>query len=672
MGKFTLLCLLFLSLFSAGQLKAASDSTGADLKLKECYKLNTQRNIVLINKAKALIPIAKAYPKSDFSVRVYTLVGRGFINARIMDSCNQYFRLAYNNLGPKVSVDAEAHLCLSQAFVHLLFQSYKETEVCAKRSLELYTKIDDKRGISWAKNTLADLFSNQKNYELGLKYSIDAGLLALSISDTLSYFYAISNQANMHSLLGNTKEAIEKASKVASYFRSKELYAELVVLYSNLSGWFLEISDYSNSIDASKKALRFSKMSGLNFYDDANYLNLAKAHLLKKDFKKAVFYADTSRAILKTHKNLEMRAFKCREIANVYNKLGLYAQALSCLLTYDSLNIIHTDSIFNSLFKKGQGFDAIDSKDLEIQNLKDLQKKQIQLQKAQRRILLLTLGVSIFLLLLVLLLFMFINRTTKATKDLNEKNAIINQQFDELQRQNGVQLMTIGIVGHDLRGPLSTIVRLKESMISLGTQGRIKELEEVLEAVFSNLEKILGLSNNLVDWVLSSQSGIQFKFEEVKMQVVADSIRDAFTLSLQEKNITLALDIAENASAYADLECVKTICRNLIQNAIKFTPENKQISMSAKLVKGISNQYVQIEITDEGIGIAPRILEKIKAGKNTFSSGTKGEKGSGLGLIMVQALLSMNKGTMEIVTEVGKGTTFELLIPAYNSEHAKQ
>jgi signal transduction histidine kinase len=254
----------------------------------------------------------------------------------------------------------------------------------------------------------------------------------------------------------------------------------------------------------------------------------------------------------------------------------------------------------------------------------------------------------------------------------NQHAHLASSSTDELQRQNGVQLMTIGIVGHDLRGPLSTIVRLKESMISLGTQGRIKELEEVLEAVFSNLEKILGLSNNLVDWVLSSQSGIQFKFEEVKMQAVADSIKDAFILSLQEKNITLALDIAENASAYADLECVKTICRNLIQNAIKFTPENKQISMSAKLVKGISNQYVQIRITDEGIGIAPRILEKIKAGKNTFSSGTKGEKGSGLGLIMVQALLSMNKGTMEIVTEVGKGTTFELLIPAFNPEYAKQ
>jgi signal transduction histidine kinase len=71
------------------------------------------------------------------------------------------------------------------------------------------------------------------------------------------------------------------------------------------------------------------------------------------------------------------------------------------------------------------------------------------------------------------------------------------------------------------------------------------------------------------------------------------------------------------------------------------------------------------------MGISPLVLDKIKAGKNTFSIGTKGEKGSGLGLIMVQALLSMNNGTLEISTEVGKGTTFELLIPAYISDNGK-
>jgi signal transduction histidine kinase len=472
--------------------------------------------------------------------------------------------------------------------------------------------------------------------------------------------------------MGSNKLAVQKYLLAVPVLVKNGIYSELALTYSNLASCYLDVPDNLKSIDAARKALFYSKKANIDYFNGAIYLNLASAYMKLAKIDQAVLYADSANEILAGSIDLEMGANKYKLLAEIYNKAKIYDKALKCLISYDSLNIIQSDSLINSLSTAELKSEVLDDKNLEIQNLKDLQKKQIQLQSAQRRILILTVGVSIFLLLLVLLLFMFINRTTKATKDLNEKNAIINQQFDELQRQNGVQLMTIGIVGHDLRGPLSTIVRLKESMISLGTQGRIKELEEVLEAVFSNLEKILGLSNNLVDWVLSSQSGIQFKFEEVKMQAVADSIKDAFILSLQEKNLTLTLDIAENASAYADLECVKTICRNLIQNAIKFTPENKQISLSAKLVKGISNQYVQIEIADEGIGIAPRILEKIKAGKNTFSSGTKGEKGSGLGLIMVQALLSMNKGTMEIVTEVGKGTTFELLIPAFNPEYAKQ
>lgn len=665
-----LTCLLIVFLTISGAI-ASPDSTGSFLLLKNCYTLNSQRDISLIAKAKELIPIAKAYPKTDLSVRIYTLVGRGFAHARIIDSCNEYFTLAYDNLSLKVSTDAEAHLNLSQSFIHLLFQSYKAAETCANRSMELYEKINSKRGMSWAKGTLSDLFKMQKKYDLGLKYSEEAGILALSISDTLAYYYAVVNQANINSMQGKTKEAIAKAYLALPYFERKEIYVDIAIVSTNLSGWFLEISNFSKSIEASQKALKYSKMAGMVFYDDAIYLNLAKAYLLKNDIKKAVFYANTTKAILKTHNNLEMRATKCREIAKIYNKAGLYSQALSCLITYDSLNIINNDSIFNSLIKEGQGREAINSKDLEIQNLKDLQKKQIQLQDAQRRILMLTVGVSIFLLLLVFLLFAFINRSAKATKDMNDKNAIINHQFQELKRQNEIQLMTIGIVGHDLRGPLSTIVRLKQSMIDLGAKGKMKDLEELLEAVFSNLEKILGLSNSLVDWVLSSQSGIQFQFTNVPLKPIGELMQDTFSLSLLEKNLTLQLDIADNAVADADLECVKTICRNLIQNAIKFTPESKQIFFSAHLIKGITNNYVQIKIADQGIGISPSILQKIKAGKNIFSTGTKGEKGSGLGLIMVQALLSMNKGTLEITTEVGKGTTFELLIPAYTTDNGK-
>lgn len=672
MSKFTLLRLLILLLLSAGFVQAEADSSGVSLKLKECYKLNAQRNIALINKAKALIPIANDYPNSDFSVRVYTLVGRGFANGRIFDSCQKYFDLGFENLGPEVSIDAEAHLNISYSFVLLIQQSYGKAEAYSQRAYDLYKKIGKKQGMSWARGAMANIFMDQKKFNESILYSEESGALALSIGDTTTFVYSCISQGSALGRMGKNSLAVKKYLIAIPFLLKNAIYSELALTYSNLASCYLDIPDNLKVIDASRKALYYSRKAKIDYFDGAIYLNLASANVKLGKIDKAVLFADTARGLLAGSLDLEMGANKYKLLAEIYNKAKIYDKALKCLIAYDSLNTIQSDSLLQSLSIAEENSEMLLGKDLEIQNLKDLQKKQIQLQKAQRRILLLTVGVSIFLLLLVFLLFVFINKTTKASKDLNEKSAIINQQFAELQRQNEVQLMTIGIVGHDLRGPLSTIVRLKQSMLSLGAEGKIKELEELLEAVFSNLEKILGLSNNLVDWVLSSQSGIQFKFEEVKIQAVADSIKDAFILSLQEKNLTLALDIAENASAYADLECVKTICRNLIQNAIKFTPENKKISMSAQLVKGISYQYVQIKIADEGIGIAPRILEKIKAGKNTFSTGTKGEKGSGLGLIMVQALLSMNKGTMEIVTEVDKGTTFELLIPAYNSEYAKQ
>jgi signal transduction histidine kinase len=518
---------------------------------------------------------------------------------------------------------------------------------------------------------MANIMMDQKKFKESITYSEESSVLALECSDSITYAYSRITQGNIYGRIGDSKIAVERYQQAIPILESKLIYSELALLYSNMASCYLDLPNIDKSIFASKKSNDYSKLAGIDYYEGSNYLNLAFAYSEKGEMETALKYADLSHSIFKGKFDIEMGPDKYKLLANVYNQAKVYDKALDCLRFYDSLNIIQSDSIMKSLSLAEQSAGGLYEKDLEIQNLKDLQKKQVQLQDAQRRILMLTVGVSVFLLLLVFLLFVFMNRSAKASKDLNEKNAIINHQLDELKRQNEIQLMTIGIVGHDLRGPLSTIVRLKQSMIDLGSKGRIKELEELLEAVFSNLEKILGLSNSLVDWVLSSQSGIQFQYINVALTPIGVLMEETFNLSLAEKNLTLNLDIADNAIAYADIECVKTICRNLIQNAIKFTPENKQITFSAHLIKGINNNYVQVKITDQGMGISPLILEKIKAGKNTFSIGTKGEKGSGLGLIMVQALLSMNNGTLEISTEVGKGTTFELLIPAYISDNGK-
>jgi signal transduction histidine kinase len=107
---------------------------------------------------------------------------------------------------------------------------------------------------------------------------------------------------------------------------------------------------------------------------------------------------------------------------------------------------------------------------------------------------------------------------------------------------------------------------------------------------------------------------------------------------------------------------VETIIRNVLQNAIKFSPEQKKITISTA-VNSEDLDLLSITISDEGKGMPADILEKLNAGNRMITLGTKGEKGNGLGLIMIQTLLSLNKGKMKISSEIGVGTSFSVIFP---------
>jgi K+-sensing histidine kinase KdpD len=269
---------------------------------------------------------------------------------------------------------------------------------------------------------------------------------------------------------------------------------------------------------------------------------------------------------------------------------------------------------------------------------------------------------SIVLALSLLFLYWLFIRTKKAEANLQKQRLITEKQNQELKKQNELQLMTIGIVGHDLRGPLSSAVTLKTILNLFLENGDIKSAKELSGHLFDALERINSLANNLVQWVLSAQSGINLDFSEIKVFNLVEKVSNTFIAELKAKNISLNNEVEISYTVFADASSVETIIRNVLQNAIKFTPENKKIT-----IKGTINteepDFLQIAVIDEGKGMPPDILEKLNSGKRMITVGTKGEKGNGLGLIMIQTLLSLNKGKMIISSKVDIGTAFSIVLP---------
>ena len=127
----------------------------------------------------------------------------------------------------------------------------------------------------------------------------------------------------------------------------------------------------------------------------------------------------------------------------------------------------------------------------------------------------------------------------------------------------------------------------------------------------------------------------------------------------QSKNITLKSTLTTEY-AFADINMVDTVIRNLINNAIKFTPEGGQVTLSAKT----NSTHVEVQITDTGVGIDPKRLDGLfRMSEHSTTNGTDGETGTGLGLLLCQEFVERNGGRISVTSSLGGGSTFSFTLP---------
>ena len=114
-------------------------------------------------------------------------------------------------------------------------------------------------------------------------------------------------------------------------------------------------------------------------------------------------------------------------------------------------------------------------------------------------------------------------------------------------------------------------------------------------------------------------------------------------------------------TAYADESMVQAVLRNLLSNALKFTSAGGTVTIAAQ---SFDDRYIEIAVSDTGVGVPPDILPRLLRLDSQYThTGTAGEEGSGLGLILCKELVEQNKGTISVESEVGKGTTFRVTLP---------
>lgn len=216
------------------------------------------------------------------------------------------------------------------------------------------------------------------------------------------------------------------------------------------------------------------------------------------------------------------------------------------------------------------------------------------------------------------------------------------------------------IIAHDINSPLSGISLTISSINSgyLDTAG--EEFKQIMHHLDKSTRETLTLLDNLLEWSKVQGGVITMHPRNGQLYPVVTECLQLLKGNARNKNITIEQNITTDSSACFDEVTIHTVFRNIISNAIKFTPENGKIVIDSEN----TGDFEAIHITDTGIGISEEIIQKIFDKNEHYTRpGTKSEQGSGLGLYIVKDFVKQNKGKIQVASKVGTGTTVTVLLP---------
>jgi signal transduction histidine kinase len=284
----------------------------------------------------------------------------------------------------------------------------------------------------------------------------------------------------------------------------------------------------------------------------------------------------------------------------------------------------------------------------------------IQLRKNKQ---LKQLGMATALLLLLLVFFISMKYIDKIKSNqlLKEKNQLIEQSEQELRLLNASKNKFFSIIAHDLKNPLHTILGYSYLLNKDYDRFNEEARRKFALNIHQSTNNIFRLLQNLLEWSRSQTGRLNFSPAVVEYQRILDNSLSVLRSMADQKNIVIKAENDPELEIFADPLMIETVLRNLIGNAIKFTPEGGQIDVSAKRENG----QILVSVSDTGIGITEEDTKNLfLIDSKVKRKGTNNEDGSGLGLILCQEFVDKHDGKIWVESTPGKGSAFTFSIPA--------
>nr|WP_320120001.1 hybrid sensor histidine kinase/response regulator [uncultured Marinifilum sp.] len=236
----------------------------------------------------------------------------------------------------------------------------------------------------------------------------------------------------------------------------------------------------------------------------------------------------------------------------------------------------------------------------------------------------------------------------------------LQETSDHLSELNKLKDKMFSVIGHDLRGPLGNIKMTLDFLAKDFFEYGSDDYKETMKTLVQSSEDVSELLENLLGWAKSQSGILKFHPEDIVLEELVESTYFMFKNNLNMKKISFSPKIKEKLKVHTDTYMLKMVLKNIVSNAIKFTPEGGDISISTENING----DFRIVISDTGVGIPAEDLPKLfNENEHLSTYGTNGESGSGLGLKVANNFAGKMNGQILVESEAGKGSKFILELP---------
>ncbi len=530
-------------------------------------------------------------------------------------------------------------------------------------AIRIAQKTKDYATIARAYNAIG-MYNIRLEDDYNARNAFDHALAALAKSPDKAFHAAIIHnlgtlevkQRNYEGGLRYFNQAVDMNSRTGNQGWLSQNYLEIGQVYEKLG-------NNKKAIQYANKAFTLGRETGRPAVEINSLLLLGKVYTTYGRYHIAKRYLDAGFRLTSDRQLQREKLAFYKEYSNFYEKQQLYQQAFRAEKDYATL--------YDRLYNVGQSKlilefqEKFKSQEREAENelLKKERANSADKMKQQKQLLILSVILGVFFFGCTILFLIGNRRIRMSNKLLKLQKSEIQSQKDKVEHLNQIKDKLFSVISHDLRSPFASL----KNMMDLYEEGMISK--DDVDFFFKEIRKDIGsnsmLLDNLLIWSKSQLEGFSVNPQAIALRRLFEEVIYLNLKKITNKDLRVRLEIPAEFIASADYEMTKSIVRNLLGNAIKFTPRTGVITITAVRRDG----RFEVAVSDAGVGMSEEQKKQLFKDHFVTTYGLEKEKGTGLGLQICKEFVEKNDGQIWVRSKPGEGSTFYFTLPVSHEEH---